>query len=81
MYEVLLCHVYPPVRKIIHSLKVVDYLHVQADNPWYNYYARILATIDMLSLFLLQLHVLVSSVHSTRNVSSTKLITPPTVPV
>ena len=31
-------HVGPPVRKIIHSLKLVDYLHVQADNPWYNYY-------------------------------------------
>ena len=28
----------PSVRKIIHSLKLVDYLHVQADNPWYNYY-------------------------------------------
>ena len=28
----------PPVRKIIHSLKLVDYLHVQADNPWYNCY-------------------------------------------
>ena len=28
----------PPVRKIIHSLKLMDYLHVQADNPWYNYY-------------------------------------------
>ena len=26
-----------PVRKIIHSLKLVDYLHIQADNPWYNY--------------------------------------------
>ena len=24
--------------EIIHSLKLVDYLHVQADNPWYNYY-------------------------------------------
>ena len=22
----------------MHSLKLVDYLHVQADNPWYNYY-------------------------------------------
>ena len=33
MYDVC-----PPVRKIIHSLKLVDYLHVQADNPWYNYY-------------------------------------------
>ena len=32
-----LYHVCPPVRKIIHSLKLVDYLHVQADNPWYNY--------------------------------------------
>ena len=29
---------YPPVRKIIHSLKLVDYLNVQADNPWYNEY-------------------------------------------
>ena len=28
----------PPGRKIIHSLKLVDYLHVQADNPWYKYY-------------------------------------------
>ena len=26
------------MRKIIHSLKLVDYLHVQVDNPWYNYY-------------------------------------------
>ena len=34
----LLCHVWPPVRKIIHSLKLVDYLHVQVDKPWYNYY-------------------------------------------
>ena len=33
-----LYHVCPPVRKIIHSLKLVDYLHVQGDNPWYNYY-------------------------------------------
>ena len=33
-----LYNVCPPVRKIIHSLKLVDYLHVQADNPWYNYY-------------------------------------------
>ena len=34
----LLNHVCPPVRKIIHSLKLVDYLHVHAENPWYNYY-------------------------------------------
>ena len=33
-----LYHVCPPVRKIIHSLKLVGYLHVQADNPWHNYY-------------------------------------------
>ena len=33
-----LYHICPPVCKIIHSLKLVDYLHVQADNPWYNYY-------------------------------------------
>ena len=31
------CHVCPPPCKIIHSLNIVDYLHVQADNPWYNY--------------------------------------------
>ena len=31
-------HVCPPVRKTIHSLKLVDYLHAQADKPWYNYY-------------------------------------------
>ena len=30
-------HDCPPVLKITHSLKPVDYLHVQADNPWYNY--------------------------------------------
>ena len=28
-----LYHVCLPVRKIIHSLKLVDYLHVQADKP------------------------------------------------
>ena len=33
-----LYHVCPPVRKIIHSLTLVDSLQVQADNPWYNYY-------------------------------------------
>ena len=33
-----LYHICTPVRKIIHSLKLVDYLHVQADNPWCNYY-------------------------------------------
>ena len=33
----LLYHVCPPARKIIYSLKLVHYLHVQADSPWYNY--------------------------------------------
>ena len=33
-----LYNVCPPVRKTIHSLKFVDYLHVQADNPWFNNY-------------------------------------------
>ena len=33
-----LYHVCPPVRKIIHSLKLVDYPHIQADKPWYNSY-------------------------------------------
>ena len=32
-----LYYVCPPLRQIVH-LKLVDYLHVQADNPWYNYY-------------------------------------------
>ena len=36
--KVILCFVCPPERKIIHSLKLVDYLHVQADKPWYNYF-------------------------------------------
>ena len=31
-----LYHACPPVRKIIHSLMLVDYLKVQADNLWYN---------------------------------------------
>ena len=36
-----LYHVCPPVRKIIHLLHLlVDYLHLQADNPWYNYYLK-----------------------------------------
>ena len=37
----------PPVRKIIHSLKLVDYLHVQADNPWYNFYVLVCNLRDM----------------------------------
>ena len=35
-----LYHVCPHVRKIIPSLKFVDYLHVRADNPWYNFYVE-----------------------------------------
>ena len=31
-------HVCSPVHKIIHSLKLVDYLYIQADNPCYNYH-------------------------------------------
>ena len=34
----ILYHDCQHVRKIIHSLKLVDYLYVQADNPWYNNY-------------------------------------------
>ena len=26
----------PHVREIIHSLKLVDYLYVHSDKPWYN---------------------------------------------
>ena len=33
--------VYPHIRKIIHSLKFVDYLLVQADKQWYNYYLQV----------------------------------------
>ena len=40
-----LYHVCPPVCKIIYSLMLVDYLHVQADNPWYNYY--IITSLDL----------------------------------
>ena len=32
---------YPHVREIIHLLKLMDYLHVHADNQWYNYYLLI----------------------------------------
>ena len=39
----------PHVRKIIHSLKLVDYLHVQADNPWYNYYVFLLKIVFILA--------------------------------
>ena len=39
-------NVCPPVRKIIHSLKLVDYLHVQANNPWYNYYVYTITSLD-----------------------------------
>ena len=38
VYIIWLYHSCPPVRKIINSLKLVDYLHVQADNPWYSLY-------------------------------------------
>ena len=36
----MVCHtmVCPPVREIIHSLLIVDYLLLQADKPWYNCY-------------------------------------------
>ena len=28
----------PPVLKIIHDLQLVDYLPIEVDIPWYNYY-------------------------------------------
>ena len=31
------CHDCPAVREIIHSLKLADYLLIQADKPWNNY--------------------------------------------
>ena len=30
----------PPVREIIHSLKLADYLVVQTDKAWYTYYVN-----------------------------------------
>ena len=36
-----LYHVCPHVSKILYSLKLVDYVHVQVDNPRYNYYIRV----------------------------------------
>ena len=30
----------PPVQEIIHSLKLADYLLVQVNKPWYNYYLK-----------------------------------------
>ena len=50
-----LYHVCPPVRKIIHSLKLVDYFHVQADNPWYNYYLA--REVDLYRTFALYLQI------------------------
>ena len=50
-------HVSPPVRKIIHSLKLVDYLHVHADNSWYNYYLASLLNSSATYLFQLNEHV------------------------
>ena len=30
----------PPVQEIIHSLKLAEYLLVQVNKPWYNYYLK-----------------------------------------
>ena len=38
----------PPIREIIHSLKLVDYLLVQADRPWYIYYVSAVMSIVVL---------------------------------
>ena len=45
VYCTMIC---PPLREIIHSLKLVDYLLVQADKQWYNYYLKpnIISTAD-----------------------------------
>ena len=50
--QLQLYHVCPTVRKIIHSLKLVDYLNVQADKPWYNYYIITGVFMQLFSLFL-----------------------------
>ena len=45
----------PPERKIIHSLKLVDYLHVQADNPWYNYYLELIGPLNV--YYIREIHI------------------------
>ena len=42
------------MRKIIHSRKLVDYLHVQADSPWYNYYLIISDRLESEQTFLVK---------------------------
>ena len=44
-------HVFPSVRKIIHLLQLVDYLHLQADNPWYNYIVHLTIYCKFVCLF------------------------------
>ena len=54
----LFYHGCPPVRKIIHSLKLVDYLHIQVDKPWYNYYLLLLACSSIcLSVYMSHINV------------------------
>ena len=43
----------PPVRKIIHSLKLADYLHLHANNPCYNYYLTPPASSNFCSLLII----------------------------
>ena len=36
-----LYHIYPPVQKMIRSLKLMDYPKIQTVNQWYNYYLTV----------------------------------------
>ena len=38
----LLYHGCPPVRELIHSLKLVNHLQIQADKTWYNHYMHVI---------------------------------------
>ena len=33
----------------VHMLKLVDYLHLQADNPWYNFYLYIVIKMNTIN--------------------------------
>ena len=42
--------VFPPVGEIIHSLKLMDYLLLQTDKPWYHYHLESLNESDIIAV-------------------------------
>ena len=69
----MLYHVCPPVRKIIHELKLMDYLHVQPDNPWYNYNIRLMYSRSLVLRLIYRCMVVLVSFF--RNLHDVKMIT------